>query len=201
MFMVCSDLEGVYTPEIWINVAKKTGIEELSLTTRDIPDYDVLMKKRLSILERHSITLADIQAVIRTLDPLEGALEFLNWLRSFTQIIVVSDTFSEFAGPLMEKLGHPTLFCHNLTVDGSGMITGYNIRQEDSKRRAVQALKGLNYSVVAVGDSYNDVTMLAEADRGILFRPPENVAGEFPDFPVTTTYDELRKQIQDFIEE
>ena len=192
MHIVCSDLEGVFVPEIWINVAEKTGIEELRLTTRDISDYDVLMKKRLSILDAQGMTLKDITDVIETMEPLEGAREFLDWLRPRVQLIVVSDTYAEFAGPLMKKLGWPTLFCHNLTLDAAGAIAGYNLRQTDSKKKAVQALKSLNYSTIAMGDSYNDISMLKAAHTGILFRPPENVVEEFPEFPVTHTYDELK---------
>jgi phosphoserine/homoserine phosphotransferase len=195
MHIVCSDLEGVFVPEIWINVAERTGIEELRLTTRDVPDYDVLMRKRLNILDREGLKLADITAVIETMEPLEGAAEFLDWLRSRLQLIIVSDTYTEFAGPLMKKLGWPTLFCHDLTVSGDGAVTGYNLRQKDSKRRTVEALKGLNFNTVAMGDSYNDITMLQAADTGILFRPPENVAAEFPDFPVTRTYGDLQAAI------
>ncbi len=196
MHIVCSDLEGVFVPEIWINVADKTGIEELRLTTRDEPDYDVLMQKRLKILEREGLKLADITAVIETLEPLEGALEFLDWLRSRLQLIIVSDTYAEFAGPLMKKLKWPTLFCHDLAVSREGAVTGYNLRQKDSKRKAVEALKGLNFNTVAMGDSYNDITMLEAADAGILFRPPENVAAEFPRFPVTRTYEELKEAVR-----
>jgi phosphoserine/homoserine phosphotransferase len=196
MHIVCSDLEGVFVPEIWINVAKKTGIEELRLTTRDISDYDVLMKRRLAILEENGLKIGDIQAVIATMDPLEGAVEFLNWLRMQTQIIVVSDTFVQFAGPLMEKLGWPTLFCHTLIIDTAGSIVGYKLRQKDSKREAVISLKRLNYDTIAVGDSYNDITMLKEADNGILFRPPENVKNEYPEFPLSYDYDELKNILQ-----
>ena len=196
MYIVCSDLEGVFVPEIWINVAEKTGIEELRLTTRDEPDYDVLMKKRLAILKREGLKLADITAVIETMAPLEGAAEFLDWLRSRLQLIVVSDTYAEFAGPLMRKLGWPTLFCHDLTVAEDGAVVGYNLRQKDSKKKAVEALKGLNFQTVAMGDSYNDITMLEAADAGILFRPPENVAREFPRFPVAQTYEELKEAIR-----
>ena len=194
--IVCSDLEGVFVPEIWINVAEKTGIEELRLTTRDEPDYDVLMKKRLAILKREGLKLADITAVIETMAPLEGAAEFLDWLRSRLQLIVVSDTYAEFAGPLMRKLGWPTLFCHDLAVAEDGAVVGYNLRQKDSKKKAVEALKGLNFHTVAMGDSYNDITMLEAADAGILFRPPENVAREFPRFPVAQTYQELKEVIR-----
>ena len=193
MHIVCSDLEGVFVPEIWINVAERTGVEELRLTTRDISDYDVLMKRRLSILEAKGLKLKDITDVIATMDPLPGARAFLDWLRARTQVIIVSDTYVEFARPLMEKLGWPTLLCHNLTIDDSGAIAGYNLRQSDGKRKVAQAFKTLNYRVLAMGDSYNDVSMLKEAHRGILFCPPENVVDEYPQFPVATTYDDLKE--------
>ena len=201
MYIVCSDLEGVFIPEIWINVAEKTGISELRLTTRDISDYDVLMKKRLQILKENHLKLSDIQAVIDTMSPLEGALEFLNWLRSITQVIVVSDTFKEFAGPMMKKLGWPTLFCHSLTIDAGGMIASYDLRQQRAKEKTTLAMKSLNYQVIAMGDSYNDIAMLKAADRGLLFRPPENVIREFPEFPVTHDYDSLKELIQAIINE
>ncbi len=191
MHLVCSDLEGVFVPEIWINVAERTGIDELRLTTRDISDYDELMQRRLSILDAHGLKLKDITDVIATMAPLPGAREFLDWLRARTQVIVVSDTYVEFARPLMEKLGWPTLLCHHLTIDGNGAIAGYNLRQADAKRKVVEAFKSMKYTVLAMGDSYNDVRMLKEAHRGILFRPPQNVIDEFPQFPVTTAYDEL----------
>jgi phosphoserine/homoserine phosphotransferase len=190
--IACLDLEGVLVPEIWINVAAKTGIDELKRTTRDEPDYDKLMRGRLAILAREGLTLPDIQAVIAGIRPLEGAAAFLDWLRARMQVIILSDTFTEFAQPLMAQLGHPCLFCNFLTVDASGRILDYTLRIADGKRKAVQALKGLNFRVVAAGDSYNDTTMLAEADAGILFRPPANVVRDFPSFPVTQTYDELR---------
>jgi phosphoserine / homoserine phosphotransferase len=193
MHVICSDLEGVFIPEIWINVAERTGIDALRLTTRDIADYNDLMKRRLSILDANGLKLKDITDVIATMDPLPGAKTFLDWLRARTQVIIVSDTFVEFTRPLMEKLGWPTLLCHGLTVEDSGAITGYNLRQADGKRKVVQAFKGLNYEVLAMGDSYNDISMLKEAHRGILFRPPQNVIDEFPQFPVTTTYEELRE--------
>lgn len=196
MEIICSDLEGVFVPEIWINVALKTGIEELKLTTRDISDYDVLMKKRLSILDEKGLKLKDITDVIATIDPLPGAREFMDWMRSVSQLIVVSDTFSQFAGPLMKKLGMPTLFCHDLAIDGTGRIAGYNLRQKNAKRQTVLGLKSMNYKVIAFGDSYNDVNMLKEADKGFLFCPPQNVIDEFPQFPVTSTYDELRNLIE-----
>ena len=199
MYIVCSDLEGVFVPEIWINVAEKTGIEELRLTTRDISDYDVLMKRRLAILDENDLEIDDIKAVIGTMNPLEGAVEFLNWLRSHTQIIVVSDTFDQFARPLMEKLGWPTLFCHTLSIAPDGFITDYVLRQKDAKREAVISLKSLNYNTIAMGDSYNDITMLKEADNGILFNPPENVKNEYPEFPVTFSYEELKTIIEDIL--
>jgi len=187
MDIICSDLEGVYVPEIWINVAKKTGIEELKLTTRDISDYDVLMKKRISILDEHGLKIKDITDVIETMDPLPGAVEFLDWVRERTQVIVVSDTFTQFAGPLMKKLGRPTLFCHTLSIDTDGTVKGYNLRQQEGKKKTVQALQSL-----AFGDSYNDIGMLKQADDAVLFRPPENVINEFPELPVTTEYKELQ---------
>jgi len=199
--VIAADLEGVFTPEVWIAVAEKTGIERLRLTTRDVPDYDQLMKGRLKILRENGLTLDDIQAVIKTLQPLPGALEFLNWVRSRSQLIVLSDTYAEFAAPLMAKLGYPTLFCNFLTVDENRNIVDYNIRIRDGKKEAVVALRGLNFRVIAIGDSYNDTTMLAAADVGLLFRPPDNVAAEFPQFKVTRTYDELRQEIERLLED
>jgi phosphoserine/homoserine phosphotransferase len=199
MNIVCSDLEGVFVPEIWINVAEKTGIEELRLTTRDIADYDILMKRRLSILDENNLKIDDIKAVIATMTPLDGAVEFLNWIRSRTQIIVVSDTFDQFARPLMEKLGWPTLFCHTLSIAPDGFISDYILRQKDAKREAVISLKTLNYNTIAMGDSYNDITMLKEADNGILFNPPDNVKNEFPEFPVTFSYEELKSVIENIL--
>ncbi len=190
--IACLDLEGVLVPEIWINVAEKTGIQELRLTTRDISDYDVLMKRRLAILDQHTLRLSDIQKVIASMAPLEGAGDFLTWLRERCQVIILSDTFSEFAQPLMKQLDYPTLFCNRLEVDRTGKITNYHLRQPDQKRQSVLALKGLNFFVVAAGDSYNDTSMLKEADAGIFFRPPETIIKEFPQFPVTRTYPELK---------
>ena len=195
MYIVCCDLEGVFVPEIWINVAEKTGISELRLTTRDISDYDVLMKRRLRILDREQLKISDIQNVIAGLYPLEGAVQFLDWLRSTVQVIIVSDTFVQFAGPLMKKLGWPTLFCNSLVIAPDGRVEGYSLRQKDGKKKAVISLKSLNYKVIAVGDSYNDIMMLKESDKGILFRPPDNVVNEFPEFPVTYNYDELKELI------
>ena len=196
MHIVCSDLEGVLVPEIWINVADKTGIEELRLTTRDIADYNELMQKRLSILDRHKIKLGDITRVIDEMEPLPGAVDFLNWLRERSQVIIVSDTYVQFAGPLMRQLGWPTLFCHTLLVAPDGTISDYRLRQEDGKRKAVEAMQGLNFHVLAMGDSYNDISMLKAADEGILFRPPENVVSEFPQFPVAREYEDLKPLIE-----
>jgi phosphoserine/homoserine phosphotransferase len=193
-------MEGIFTPEIWINVAEITGIKELRLTTRDIPDYDVLMKQRLSILKQHGLTLQDIQTVIAKMKPLDGAKDFLNWLRSRLQVIIVSDTYVEFAGPLLEKLGQPTLFCNTLSVEADGRISGYNLRQKDGKRKVATALANLNYKVIAIGDSYNDITMLKAAERAILFCPPDNVKEEYSEFTVTRTYAELKQAIKKIID-
>ncbi len=192
---VCSDLEGVWVPEVWINVALKTGCEELRLTTRDIKDYDELMRYRIRILKEKNLKLRDIQQVISTIKPLEGALEMIEWLRRHTRFVVVSDTFVEFAGPLMAQLNWPLLFCHSLVTDENDTITGYKLRQKDSKRKAVEALKSLHYEVIAFGDSYNDVSMLKEADKAILFRPPQNVIDDFPEFTVMHDYSELKKYL------
>ena len=195
MVVTCLDLEGVLVPEIWIAFAEKTGIEKLRLTTRDIPDYDELMRGRLKILDENNLKLADIQEVIASIAPLPGAKEFLSWLESEFQVIILSDTFSQFAGPLMEQLGYPTLFCHDLVVDQAGRIADYRLRIPDAKTKTVAALKLLNLKVIAAGDSYNDTGMLKEADVGILFRAPENVVEEFPQFPVTRTYEEFKTAI------
>jgi phosphoserine/homoserine phosphotransferase len=194
MELACLDLEGVLIPEIWINFAERTGIEELRLTTRDVPDYDELMKRRLGILQREGLGLADIQDVIGGLSPLPGAVDCLDWLRERFQVVILSDTFYEFAEPLMRQLGWPTLFCHKLETNESGRIVDYHLRQADPKRHAVQALHSLNFRIIASGDSYNDTTMLGEADAGILFRPPDNVIAEFPQYPVATTYDQLQSE-------
>jgi phosphoserine/homoserine phosphotransferase len=194
--IVCLDLEGVLVPEVWINFADKTGIPELRLTTRDIPDYDELMRGRIRILGEHKLGLAQIQEVISSMEPLEGARDFLDRLRQDFQVIILSDTFYEFGMPLMRKLGMPTLFCHRLEVNASGAIAGYRLRQQDPKRKAVAALKELNFRVAAAGDSYNDTSMLSEADAGVLFRAPPNVVREFPQFPVTETYDDLESALR-----
>lgn len=192
MELACLDLEGVLIPEIWIEFAERTGIEELKATTRDIPDYDVLMKQRLRLLSENKLGLPDIQAVIAELRPLPGAADFLNWLREHFQVIILSDTFYEFALPLMRQLGFPTLLCHRLKVDDSGYVVDYELRQRDPKRQSILALHSLYYRVIAAGDSYNDTTMLAEADAGILFSAPPNVIEEFPQFPAVHSYDELK---------
>ena len=195
MDMLVADLEGVFLPEIWINVALKTGIEELKLTTRDISDYNVLMTRRLSLLKEHNLRIQDIQAVIATLEPLPEAKETLDWIRSRSQIIILSDTFEEFARPLMAKLGFPTLLCHSLTIDKQGNITNYNLRIENQKQRAVEAFRDLQYRVTAFGDSYNDIDMIQAAHQGFFFKPPASVVTDFPDIPVTRNYDELKTMI------
>jgi phosphoserine / homoserine phosphotransferase len=200
MYIVCSDLEGVFVPEIWINVSKHTGIDELKLTTRDISDYNVLMRRRLEILRQNRLTLDDIRHVISYIKPLPGAPEFIYWLRRRTQLIVVSDTYEEFAGPLMEKLGLPTLFCNNLTIDHLGNITDYNLRQENGKMRVAEALQNLSYKVIAIGDSYNDINMLRKADLGILYRPPQNVIDDHKDLAAVDSYEELKNIISERLE-
>lgn len=199
--IACLDLEGVLIPEIWINVSEKTKIKELSLTTRDISDYDVLMKKRLQILADNQLTLKDIQEVIATLKPLEGAKDFLDWLKSEFQVIILSDTFYEFAKPLMKQLDYPCLFCHKLEIDKDYKITDYKIRLKDQKKESVKALQNLNFQVIASGDSYNDTAMLTQAEAGILFCPPDNVIREFPQFPVAKNYEELKRNFLKFKEE
>lgn len=199
MYIVCSDLEGVFVPEIWVNVSQHTGIEELKLTTRDISDYNVLMKRRLELLQKYGLTLRDVQNVISLLKPLPGALEFVDWLRTVTQLIVVTDSFTEFAEPLIRQLGRPTLLCHHLTTDKEGIITDYNLRQEDAKRHVVEALQNLNYKVIAIGDSYNDISMLRKADCGILYNPPQNVEEEYPGLKVVKTFPSLKRFISQLI--
>lgn len=192
--IACLDLEGVLVPEIWINVARKTGIEELKITTREMPDYDALMTRRLAILDEHSLTIHDIQSVIDKMGPLEGAVEFVTWLRERCQTIILSDTFYQFAYPLMRQLGFPTLFCNQLEIDGTGRIVSYHMRMQNPKKHAVASFKALNFFTMAAGDSYNDTTMLSEADAGFFFRPPEHLSKEFPMFPVTQTYGELQER-------
>lgn len=194
MEIACLDLEGVLVPEIWIKFAEKTGIDALKATTRDIPDYDELMTRRLEILAEHNLGLSEIQEVISTLSPLEGAADFVDWLRERFQVVILSDTFYEFAGPLMAQLGYPTLLCHKLTVDDSGKVSNYNLRQANPKRQAICAFKSIYYRTIAAGDSYNDTTMLSEADAGILFHAPDNVIREFPQFPAVQTFEDLKKE-------
>jgi phosphoserine/homoserine phosphotransferase len=191
MDIACLDLESVLVPEIWINVAELAGVPELRATTRDVPDYDALMRQRLTILADRDMRLQNIRTIIESMAPLKGARDFLNAMWERYQVIILSDTFYEFGGPFMRQLGWPTLFCNRLDVDQDGRIVGYRLRQGDQKRHAVRALRSLNYRIIAAGDSYNDTTMLAKADSGILFRPPDHVAREFPQYRVTNTYDEL----------
>ena len=195
MEVICFDLEGVFVPEIWINVANTTGIEALQLTTRDICDYDKLMQYRLKILDEHQIRIQDIQQVIAQMEPLTGASEFLDWVRMNFQAVVLSDTFYEFAAPLMAQLNYPVLFCHNLEIASDGRITDYHIRLPQQKKAAVQAFQELNFEVFAVGDSYNDTAMLLAADHGFLFNPPATVADEFSQLPVVTNYEELKLEL------
>ena len=193
--VVCLDLEGVLVPEIWVNVAVKTGIDDLKITTREMPDYDKLMKRRLDILDRQTLKIGDIQDVIAKMGPLEGATDFLTWLRERYQVIILSDTFYQFAQPIMRQLGFPTLFCNQLDIDGNGRIVNYRMRMQDPKKHAVSALKSLNFFTMAAGDSYNDTAMLSEADAGFFFRPPEHLPKEFPQFPVTQSYGELQERL------
>jgi phosphoserine/homoserine phosphotransferase len=199
MYIVCFDLEGVFTPEVWIAVSKATGIDELKLTTRDISDYDVLMKGRIAILKKNNITLKDIQEIISKMDLLPGAKEFLDYIRSVAQIVIVTDSFIDFVMPFMKKLGFPMCFCHNLEVNEEGIITDYKIRINEMKKKTVLAFKKLNFEVIAAGDSYNDVSMLLEAKHGILFRPPKNVVEQFPELPVVNEYDELKDLISKYL--
>jgi len=192
--VVCLDLEGVLVPEIWIGFAERTGIDELRATTRDIPDYDVLMKQRLRLLAENKLGLPDIQAVIAEMSPMPGAREFIDWLRERFQVVILSDTFYEFSQPLMRQLGFPTLFCHRLIADEKGNVVDYKLRQKDPKRQCVKAFHGLNYRVLAAGDSYNDTTMLTEADLGVLFKAPDNVIAEFPQFASVSEYVDLQKE-------
>jgi len=192
--VVCLDLEGVLVPEIWINVAVKTGIDELKITTREMPDYDKLMRQRLDILDRHALKIGDIQDVIAKMGPLEGAMDFLAWLRERCQVIILSDTFYQFAQPLMRQLGFPTLFCNQLEINENGRIVNYHMRMQDPKKHAVAALKSLNFFTMAAGDSYNDTAMLSEAHAGFFFRPPEHLPKEFPRFSVTQNYGELQER-------
>jgi len=200
MYIVCSDLEGVLVPEVWINVARWTGIDELKLTTRDISDYNALMTRRLKILKQHGITIRDIQKVISLLELMPGALDFIGWLHGRAQMIVVSDTFREFADPLLQKMGWPVLFCHHLTIDRDGNITDFNLRQNDAKRMVVKAMQDLNYKVIAIGDSYNDISMLRQAEIGILYKPPQNVIDDNNDMRFVNSYSQLKHIITETIE-
>ena len=201
MKLVCLDLEGVLVPEIWINVAKKTGIEELRLTTRDIPDYDILMKKRLGILKEHNLKLKDIQEVIASMDPLPGAYEFSMALRSRTQMIILSDTFDQFASPLMKKLDWPTLFCNTLIVDEKDRITAYRLRQKDGKKKAIEAFHSIGFKTLAAGDSYNDLTMIQTADKGLFFRSPDSIQKENPEIKAVEEYKDLLAAVNEFLDE
>ncbi len=192
---MCLDMEGVLTPEIWLELSAKTGIDALRVTTRDIPDYDELMRLRLDILSKHHIGLSDVADVVATMKPLDGAVDFLAWLRERCQVIVLSDTYYELVGPLMKQLHYPSIFCHTLEIDGAGSIRNYFLRQKDQKRHAVAAFKNLNFHVLAAGDSYNDVSMLTEADAGFFFCPPDTLCSEYPQFPVTRSYPDLMEKL------
>ncbi len=198
--LIASDLEGVFLPEIWIAVAEKTGIEQLSLTTRDVADYDELMQMRIRILAEKKLTIADIHHVIGTLDPLPGAPAMIRWIQERTRLIILTDSYYEFVAPLLGKLGHPTIFAHSLQIDDQQMITGYQLRTEQGKRRSVRAFGDLGFRTMAFGDSYNDTAMLAEADQGALFCPPQNVIDEFPQYPVSHDYTQLRTLIEGFLQ-
>ena len=196
MLAICLDLEGVLIPEIWINVAERTGISALTRTTRDEPDYDRLMSYRLGILDQNDIKMDDITSTIGTMEPIEGATEFLAYLESRWPTLILSDTFSQFAKPMMKKLGNPTILCHTLLIDETGRIADWKIRCDDHKRKTVESLIQMNYQVIAAGDSYNDTSMLSAASAGILFKPPDNVIEEFPQFPVARDYSELIDAIE-----
>lgn len=189
--VTCLDMEGVLTPEIWLALAEKTGIADLNVTTRDIPDYDELMKLRLDVLAKFDLKLSDITEVVAGLKPLDGAVEFLTWLRERCQVIILSDSYYDLVSPLMKQLHYPSIFCHTLEIDDKGYIRNYSLRQQDQKRHAVAAVKSLNFHVLAAGDSYNDLSMLQEADAGFFFRPPDSICSEYPQFPVTRSYSEL----------
>lgn len=197
MVIYTLDLEGVFIPEIWIAVAQKTGIEALKRTTRDEPDYDKLMRYRLDILDANNIKIADIQNVIGQMNPLDGAKEFLDWLKSEGRVVILSDTFEQFAKPLMAKLGYPNLFCHSLEIEDNGRISGYKLRIADQKKKSVEAFKKLNFNVIASGDSYNDLSMLRAADKAVLYRPTEKFASENADLPVAINYAELKVKFQE----
>ena len=201
MDIVCLDLEGVLVPEIWIAFSEKTGIPQLRITTREEPDYDKLMKYRMNILKEHNLTLKDIQDVIATIKPLEGAREFLDKVREITQVVILSDTFTEFAKPLMKQLGWPMILCNSLVIDDKGMLAGIRLRQQDGKRKAIDAFRSMNFRTFAAGDSYNDLTMIRKADKGCLFRAPQNILKEEPDLKLCTTYDEFFEEIRSFVED
>ena len=199
MDIVCLDLEGVLVPEIWIAFSEKTKIPQLRITTREEPDYDKLMKYRMDILREHNLTLKDIQDVIATIKPLDGAREFLDKVREITQVVILSDTFREFAKPLMRQLGWPTILCNSLVIDEKGMLAGIRLRQQDGKRKAIDAFRSMNFRTFAAGDSYNDLTMIRKADKGCLFRAPQNILKEEPDLKLCTTYDEFFEEIRSFV--
>lgn len=201
MEIICLDLEGVLVPEIWIAFAEKTGLEQLRITTREEPDYHKLMNYRMDILRKNNLSLKDIQDVIATIKPLEGAREFLDRVREMTQVVILSDTFSEFAKPLMKQLGWPTILCNSLVTDRDGMLTGIRMRQEDGKRKAIDGFRAMGFRTFAAGDSYNDLTMIRKADRGCLFRAPENILRECPDLRLCTTYDQFLEEISAFVED
>ena len=195
MYVICSDLESIYVPEIWVSLAKKTGIAEFNITTREEPDYDKLMKRRIEILKENNIKLKNIQEVLAEESPFLGAKDFLGWLSSVARLIVVSDTFVEFANPWMNKLGNPILFCNSLIIGNDGFIKEHVMRQDNGKKKVVDAIRSLNYKVIAYGDSYNDINMLMQADHGILYCPPDTVKEQFPQFPVAYNYSELKEMI------
>lgn len=199
MYIVCSDLESILMPEIWIHVAEKTNIQELRLTTRDISDYDVLMKKRLKILKTHNIKLKDVQKIIREIEPFKGAINFLSWVKKRNQVIILSDTFLEFMSVLIDKLSYTTIFCNSLEIDNKGFIKDYRLRKKDGKKEAIKSLKLLGFRVIAIGDSYNDLSMLKEADIGIFFKPPERIKKEFLQFPTVQNYKELELELSKYI--
>lgn len=196
MYITCLDLEGVLVPEIWIAFAEETGIDELRLTTRDISDYDVLMKKRISILKEKGLKLQDIQNTIAKIDPMDGAKEFLDKLRDLTQVIILSDTFTEFAQPLMKKLGMPTIFCNSLNISDEGFISGYSLRQENGKYHAVKGFQSMGYKIIASGDSFNDLEMIKQAEKGFLFRPPQHIQEEYSQFQSFVAYEDLFNAIE-----